>query len=39
LVIGYLPITAGALPIGFARRMMIGSILLVIGDLPIRVLA
>jgi hypothetical protein len=35
-VIDCSPITAGALPIRSARRMMIGSILLVIDDLPIK---
>jgi hypothetical protein len=35
LVIGYLLIAALALPIGSARRMMIGSILQMIGDLSI----
>jgi len=33
------PITAGALPIGFARRTVIGSIFLVIGRSPIKFLA
>jgi len=35
-MIGYLPITAGALPIRSARRTVIGSAQCVIGYLPIK---
>jgi len=39
LVIGCLPITAGALSIGFARRPVIASIQRVVGNLPIKFFA